>query len=356
MKKQGADKDAPQDVESVTLRRDTIELADMRVKGKKYDTANGPVGVIYVNAFYSGVHKDVADRINELSKDKPLAGVVLDLRWNTGGYLEEAIGLAGLFLDSGYIVGEKDARNKVSWQESPEPRAQFKMPLAVLVNQFSASASEIVTGTLKAYGRGVIVAHTQTFGKGTVQKVLPLATQRLPGEIKITTDQYFLANGSSVQLKGIEPDVTIPGPKLVEDDGYLERATPNAIEWNQIPAKLEVTRADVKAWMDWRTENLPHLQEKSNARVAANPDLRDAFDPKKRKAKADDSPATPPDEAPEEKDKDNSDTKDKDGKDKEKDKAAEKDVQAEEAVAIVNDMIQSWTALGKVVESNSVNK
>jgi carboxyl-terminal processing protease len=349
LKKQTPDKDA-QDVESVTLRRDTIELADMRVKGKKYDTANGPVGVIYVNAFYNGVHKDVRDRINELSKEKPLTGVVLDLRWNTGGYLEEAIGLAGLFVDSGWVVGERDARNKVIWQDTPNPRAEFKMPLVVLVNQFSASASEIVTGTLKAYGRAVVVAHTQTFGKGTVQKVLPLGSQRLPGEIKITTDQYFLANGSSVQLKGIDPDVVIPGPKLVVDDGYLERATPNAIEWNKIPGKLEVTRPDVKSWMEWRNENLPRLQEKSNARVAANPELRDAFDPKKRKNKED--AATPPDQQPD-KNEDAKDSKDaKDPKDKEK----EKDVQAEEAVAIVNDMIPTWSTLGKVVETNKVQE
>jgi C-terminal peptidase prc len=341
LKKQMTDK--PQDVESVTLRRDTIELADMRVKGKKYDTANGPVGVIYVNAFYNGVHNDVRDRIKELSKDKPLVGVVLDLRWNTGGYLEEAIGLAGLFIDSGYVVGERDSRNKVSWQDTPNKFAEFKMPMVVLVNQFSASASEIVTGTLKAYGRAVIVAHTQTFGKGTVQKVLPLDRQGLPGEIKITTDQYFLANGASVQLKGIEPDVTIPGPKLVVDDGYLERATPNAIEWNRIPAKLDAARADVKAWADWRTENLPRLQEKSNARVAANPELRDAFDPKKRKVKPDapESATNPPDQPPD----------DSKG-DKDKDKDKEKDVQADEAVAIINDMIPSWSALDKVVQGN----
>jgi carboxyl-terminal processing protease len=309
----------------ITLKRDTIELADMRVKGKIQETPEGPVGLISVQAFYQGVHNDVRDRLNEISKGKPLAGVVLDLRNNTGGYLEEAIGLASLFIESGAVVGERSGRNKIQWQDDPDEKIEFRGPLVILTNQFSASASEIVTGTLKAYGRAVVVSHTQTFGKGTVQKVLPLNSHGLPGEIKVTTDQYFLANGSSVQLKGVDPDVIIPGPKLLNEDGYLEAATPNAIAWNQIPGRLEPNKPEVKMWSDWKNKNLKALQFRSNLRVEANPDFANMFDPKKRK-----------DKALEKLDKPDGPSLD------DKDKKDEKDPQAEEAVAITRDMISTW--------------
>ena len=325
-----------QTTDIVAIHRDTIQLADIRVKGKTYESPAGPIGLISVAAFYQGVHNDVHDRLNELSKDKPLAGVVLDLRSNTGGFLEEAIDLAGLFIKSGYVVGERDAHNKIAWQQDPDPEIAFKGPLVILTNQFSASASEIVTGSLKDYGRAIVAAHTQTFGKGTVQRLLSLNPLHLPGEIKVTTDQYFLAGGASVQLKGVEPDVVIPGVKLMDEEGFLERATANAIPFNEIPGKLDKTQPEVKMWMDWKTNNLAMLQQKSKARVDANPELRDFFDPKKRKAKADEKEAKEekplnPDVAP-----------------KPVDKKDEPDPQADEAVAIIKDMISSWPNLDKV--------
>src|SRR4029079_8540436 len=100
----------------------------------------------------------------------------------------------------------------------------------------------------------------QTVGKGTVQRVIPLSSLRLPGEIKITTHQYFLADGASVQLKGVEPDVKILAPKMFED--MLERASQNAVPWNKIPGKLDKTNADVQQWTDWKNKNLASLQEK----------------------------------------------------------------------------------------------
>ncbi len=314
----------------ITIKRDTIELADMRVKGKTIDSPDGPVGLISVQAFYQGVHNDVRDRLNEISKGKALSGVVLDLRNNTGGYLDEAIGLASLFIESGAVVGERNGRNKIQWQDDPDEKIEFRGPLVILTNQFSASASEIVTGTLKAYGRAVVVSHTQTFGKGTVQKVLPLNSHGLPGEIKVTTDQYFLANGSSVQLKGVDPDVIIPGPKLLNEDGYLEAATPNAIAWNQIPGRLDNAKPEVKMWMEWKNKNMKSLQGRSKQRIDANPEFANLFDLKKRKEKEKanpekdkpDNPDAPP--ALDEKKKD------------------EKDPQADEAVAIVRDMISTW--------------
>jgi carboxyl-terminal processing protease len=307
--------------EVVSLTRDTIELADMRVKGKKFESPQGTIGLISVQAFYSGVHNDVRERIKELSKDKPLAGVVLDLRYNAGGYLEEAVGLAGLFIDSGPIVGERDGAGRIHWNEDPEHDVAFTGPLTVLVNQFSASASEIVAGALKDYGRAVIVAPTATFGKGTVQRVIPLSALNLPGDIKITTHMYFLAGGDSVQLKGVEPDVTIPGAKLLEDEGMLERTNENAIPWRNIKGKLDKSKAEIKMWNEWKVKNVPTLQEKSVKRVAENGDFKAITDPKSKKDKQPDEP--PPD------------------------KENIKDPQADEAVNITRDMIAGWPAIEK---------
>lgn len=324
--------------EQIVLKRDTIELAEMRVKGKKYDTEAGPIGLVSVQTFYRGVHRDVRDRIRELGKDKPLVGVVLDLRGNHGGYLEEAVGLAGLFIEDGPIVGEKDGQNKIDWKFDPDSNAEYGGPLVVLVNQFSASASEIVAGTLRDYGRAVVVGPTQTFGKGTVQRVIPLGTLNLPGEIKITTHQYFLAGGNSVQLKGVEPDVTIPGMKLDKDDGMLEASVENAIPFNKINGKLDQNDDDVKLWTAWKAKVVEDLQAKSKERVAKNPEILDAFDIKKLRAKAraerelEEKKRANPDQYPEI-----------------TEKKEEKDVQADEAVAIVKDMVETWPGLVKQV-------
>ena len=332
--------------EIVPLKRDTIELSDLRVKGKKFETAAGTIGLVSVQTFYKGVHGDVRDRINELSKDRPLAGFVLDLRDNQGGYLEEAVCLAGLFLESGDIVGERDGNNKVNWKADPDKAIAYAGPLVILTSQFSASASEIVAGTLKDYNRALIVSHSQTFGKGTVQRVIPLSGLNLPGEVKITTHQYFVAGGASVQLKGVEPDVVIPGPKLFEE--MLERASENAVPWNKIPGVINTANPDIKLWNEWKNSNLAALQEKSRQRMEANPELKDFFDPIKRKLKAAELKAAlllnpekvrNPDEAPP------MDIAKKD----------EKDLQAEEAVAIVQDMNGSWPNIAKQAAEN-INK
>jgi len=325
-------KKATHATEIITLVRDTINLADMRVKGKKFETPAGTVGYIAVQAFYEGVHNDVGDRLKELEANKALAGVVLDLRYNAGGYLEEAVGLAGLFITSGPIVGEQDGSKRIHWTKDEEEGVAYTGPLIVLVNQFSASASEIVAGALKDYGRAVIVGPTGTYGKGTVQRVIPLAPLNLPGDIKITTHQYFLASGDSVQLKGVEPDVVIPGAKLMEDAGMLERSTENPIPWRRIKGSLDKGRQDVKNWTEWRTKNVALLQQKSTERVANNPEFTDIADPVKRQERLEAQKTLS-----ERLKADELEAGDKDGK----------DPQAMEAVAIAQDMIENWPAAAK---------
>jgi carboxyl-terminal processing protease len=167
----------------------------------------------------------------------------------------------------------------------------------------------------------VIVGPTASFGKGTVQRVIPLSALNLPGDIKITTHQYFLAGGDSVQLRGVEPDVTIPGAKLMEEEGMLERTNENAIPWRAIKGKLDKSRAEIKMWHDWKTGNVQQLQEKSVKRVAENAELKALGEKSKKEKRVEDEPPA---------DKDNV-----------------KDLQAEEAVAIVRDMVSSWPAIEK---------
>ena len=315
--------------ETIILKRDTIQLADIRVKGKKFDTPAGPIGLISVQNFYRDVHADVRERLRELSKDKPLVGVILDLRDNHGGYLEEAVALTGLFIKSGPVVGERDGSGDVDWKRDNDGISYFDGPMVVLTNQFSASASEIVAGALKDYDRALIVAPTQTFGKGTVQRVISRG-KLAPGEIKITTHQYFLPGGDSVQIKGVEPDVLIPGPKLLDDEGYLERASDNPIKFASIPGALERTNTDVHAWTEWKEHSLGTIKDKSKLRVEANP----SFKNQKRKPKVSDpaKSATPPNpnEPP-----------------PLADHKEDKDPAADEAVNIIQDMLPSWPGFDK---------
>ena len=271
--------------EIIPLTREEIQLADMRIKVKKLETPAGTVGLVSVQNFYRGVIGDVKERILEAAKEKPLAGIVLDLRFNQGGYLDEAVGLAGLFIETGPVVGERDGQNVIDWKYD---RDSFFLPqpLVILTSQFSASASEIVAGSLKDYKRAVIVGSTQSFGKGTVQRVISLpATQlNLPGEIKITTHQYFIAGGDSTQLRGVTPDVTIPGLKLEKD--MLESAADHPVPWAHIDSRIDKSNKDVQRWGEWKTNSVAMLQANSTKRLEHNQEYKDYFDLKKRKEKA----------------------------------------------------------------------
>jgi carboxyl-terminal processing protease len=316
--------------EQIVLIRNDIQLADMRIKVKKIETPQGTIGLVSVQNFYRNVSKDVKERIIEANKEKPLAGIVLDLRYNQGGYLDEAVGLAGLFIETGPVVGERDGAGAIDWKYDRDS-FHFDQPLVILTSQFSASASEIVAGSLKDYNRAVLVSSTQTFGKGSVQRVisLPQTQLNLPGEIKITTHQYFLAGGASTQIKGVEPDVTIPGLKLEKD--LLESAADHPIPWNRIDSRIDATNKDVIRWAAWKTNAVAMLQENSKKRLEHDQDYKDFFDIKKRKEKAEVERKKAADRKPDEPPP---------LPDKNKD---EKDPQATEAVAICADMVASWS-------------
>jgi len=186
---------------------------------------------------YRSSTRDVKRLIGEL-KEEGVRGIVVDLRNNGGGSLLEATTLTGLFIDKGPVVQVRNSSGRISLEEDIEPGMAWDGPLAVLVNRYSASASEIFAAAIQDYGRGVVIGEP-TFGKGTVQSLLDLddyAPSDKPGmgQLKITMAQFFRVNGGSTQNKGVVPDIRFPSAG--DPDDYGERSLDNALPWSSIDA------------------------------------------------------------------------------------------------------------------------
>ncbi|MBL9209262.1 MAG: carboxy terminal-processing peptidase [Opitutaceae bacterium] len=242
----------------ILITRDTVKLNSARARAGVFDVpAEGTegktrkLGVITLPAFYaegdegdtdserSSASKDVA-RLIEILKKENIEGLVLDLRRNGGGFLAEAIELAGLFIQKGPIVQVKNFTGEIHVDRDKDPRIAYTGPLAVLVDRFSASASEIVTGALQNYGRAIVVGDSSTHGKGTVQQVIEMKQLSIPlarspqktGAAKFTIQKYYLPSGASTQLKGVVPDIVLPS---IEDHLPIGEADlPRALVWDQI--------------------------------------------------------------------------------------------------------------------------
>jgi carboxyl-terminal processing protease len=241
----------------IVITRDTVKLNSARARAAVFDLpgADGvtqPVGVITLPSFYgpaddgdtdsdkSTASKDVARLIEQLKKQN-IEGLVLDLRRNGGGFLTEAIELAGLFINKGPVVQVKAFNGETHVDGDRDGTIAYTGPLAVLVDRFSASASEIVAGALQNYGRAIIVGDSSTHGKGTVQQVIEMKRQtrslalspQKTGAAKLTIQKYYLPSGDSTQRKGVVPDIVLPS---IED--YLpigEADLPRAMVWDKIP-------------------------------------------------------------------------------------------------------------------------
>jgi carboxyl-terminal processing protease len=242
----------------IVLTRDVVKIESSRAHGAIFDLpdADGkitPVGVITLPNFYNAndgdtdageqtsASKDVGALLTRM-QDAGAKGIVLDLRHNGGGLLSEAIDLTGLFIGKGPVVQVKDYQNRITVDSDDNPTVAYSGPLAVLVDRFSASASEIVAGALQNYGRAILIGDTSTHGKGSVQQIIEMrefVTQlaRSPvktGATKVTIQKFYLPNGSSTQLKGVVPDIILPSiddymPQLGETD------LPHALAWDEIP-------------------------------------------------------------------------------------------------------------------------
>jgi carboxyl-terminal processing protease len=269
----------------ITLVRNKISLEKQAAKKTiiliKTGEATRKVGVISLPAFYEdfdarrkgdknfkSASRDVAALLIELKKDK-IDSVLIDLRNNGGGSLTEAVDLAGLFVGKGPVVQERDASGDVKVRGDDLPAPGWTGPLAVLINRGSASASEIFAAAIQDYGRGIIIGEP-SFGKGTVQTIVNLDelthnSKPKYGELKMTVAQFFRINGGTTQLRGVTPDIVLPG--FSDSENFGELSYDNALPWSQVKPADYVPIGDVK-------ELLPQIQSRHDARVEKDEDFQ----------------------------------------------------------------------------------
>ena len=269
---------------NLTLIRDEIKLEDQEAKAKIIEVPNhqrsvSRLGVIDLSSFYASFDPsssrekseprsttaDVARLLTKL-KQENVGGVILDLRRNGGGSLEEAIRLTGLFIKEGPVVQVKDFDGSVKEEDTPpNPPVLYDGPLIVLTSRFSASASEILAGALQDYGRALIVGDSSTHGKGTVQSVQPLRLRSSspnpaePGALKLTIKKFYRPSGASTQLKGVVPDVILPS-LFNESKDIGESALENPLAWDTI----DKAKYDHLNLVD---PYLPELRKRSTERI-----------------------------------------------------------------------------------------
>ena len=254
----------------ITIVREKIVLQDQSVKKEiKTIQSNGKeikIGIIDIPAFYADFKAYQAGDLNYKSttrdvkliidslKAAKVDAIVVDLRSNGGGSLMEAIDLTGLFLKQGPVVQVRDTKNKIEVGEDDDPSILWDGPMAVLIDRFSASASEIFAAAIQDYGRGIIIG-TQSFGKGTVQNSIDLdqmmgegaskviGNTNKFGQINLTIAKFYRINGSSTQHKGVSPDISFP--MVFAADKYGESAEPAALPWDEIKRSNYKTLANI---------------------------------------------------------------------------------------------------------------
>jgi carboxyl-terminal processing protease len=273
----------------VSLMRDEIPLEESAAKARIIETSDNHggsvrIGVIDLPSFYAtfdtsgfkdkpgakSTTMDVAKLLEKL-KQENVAGVILDLRRNGGGSLDEAIRLTGLFIKTGPVVQVREENGNVQEADDPDPSVRYDGPLVVLTSRHSASASEILAGALQDYGRALIVGDSSTHGKGTVQSVnqlrslIPISNRLLtndPGALKLTIKKFFRPSGASTQLKGVVPDIVLPSVANESKD-IGESALENPLPWDTIQgAKYD--------YFNLVEPYLPELRKRSAQRVAAD--------------------------------------------------------------------------------------
>ncbi|HBL44866.1 MAG TPA: tail-specific protease [Planctomycetaceae bacterium] len=244
-------------VETYELTRKKIELSTSEVKGKIIETGErlpgktGRIGVISITSFYrdfrgaqrgdenfKSTARDVRKVLNDFRDQGGVDGVVVDLRFNGGGALSEAIEVSGLFVDEGPVVQVKHMDGERKVHSDVEPGAVYTGPLVVVCNRLSASASEIFAGVIKDYKRGIIIGDTTTHGKGTVQNVMPVSNQMFTflrdqdlGALKLTINQFYRVNGDSTQNRGVRSDIVLPS--LIDNMDLGESFLDDAMEFDQ---------------------------------------------------------------------------------------------------------------------------
>ncbi|TAF47774.1 MAG: tail-specific protease [Sphingobacteriales bacterium] len=250
----------------IPITREKIVLQDQSAKKEiKTINQNGKTytyGIIEIPAFYAdfkamqagdrnykSTTRDVKLILDSL-KNSNVDAIVVDLRGNGGGSLLEAIELTGLFISKGPVVQVRDARNKIEVNQDEDPTISYDGPVAVLIDRFSASASEIFAGAIQDYGRGIILGNT-SYGKGSVQSAIDMSRVNpelgdKAGQINLTTGKFYRITGSSTQHKGVTPDIAFP--TVFPADKYGESAEKSAMPWDEIKS------SNYKPWGDLKPD------------------------------------------------------------------------------------------------------
>ncbi len=264
-------------IDVVSITRDVVELEESYVKSASVIKEDKKYGLINLPKFYvdfddyteRNAATDVAKEVERLKK-AGVEGLVLDLRDNGGGSLKTVVEMAGLFIKDGPVVQVRSSGKKKEIHEDKDERIQWDGPLVILVNELSASASEILAAAMQDYKRAIVIGSKQTFGKGTVQNVIPLDNivrsneHGNLGAIKITTQKFYRINGGSTQLEGVKSDIVVPDKYSYIDLG--ERDQENPLGWDRIsPADYEVW----EGYMDYEG-----TIERSSARLAKNSQVK----------------------------------------------------------------------------------
>ena len=269
---------------NVELVRDEIKLKDQEARADiiiRKDENGDPIklGWLTLPSFYADMDKhqksttrDVLALLKRLKKEN-IAGLVIDLRRNGGGSLEEALSLTGLFLKSGPIVQTKDYNGSIRVSANPDPGIAYSGPMVVLTSRQSASASEIFAAALQDYGRAVVVGDKNTFGKGTVQTILPIgrfasllgSRSDEDGALKLTIQKFYRVAGGSTQLHGVASDVILPSLSDLPEFG--EGALKNALAYD------EVAKARYTKWSDSHSLFIDQLRRRSEERVKNDPEF-----------------------------------------------------------------------------------
>ena len=261
-------------LKTISLIRDKIIQDETFARSTIVDEGTAKIGYIFLPEFYANFDDptgsrsavDVAKEVVKL-KEQKVDGIVIDLRNNGGGSLYDVVQIAGLFIDQGPIVQVKDREGRPTVMRDKDGSVLYDGPLAVMVNEFSASASEIFAAAIQDYGRGVVIGSSSTYGKGTVQRSIGLDPENFLsnnselGSLKLTLQKFYRINGGSTQLKGVVPDIVIPDK--YEYLHFREKDNTNALPWD------EITQAQYKKWEGGY--DLQTIKNLSNARIANNP-------------------------------------------------------------------------------------
>src|SRR5438876_1609789 len=274
----------PSRLKNVELVRDEIKLKDQEARADiiiRKDENGDPIklGWLTLPSFYADMDKhqksttcDVRALLKRLKKEN-IAGLVIDLRRNGGGSLEEALSLTGLFLKSGPIVQTKDYNGSIRVSANPDPGIAYSGPMVVLTSRQSASASEIFAAALQDYGRAVIVGDKNTFGKGTVQTILPIgrfasllgSRSGEDGALKLTIQKFYRVAGGSTQLHGVASDIVLPS--LTDLPEFAEGALKNCLPYDEVP------KAKYTKWSDTHSLFVDQLKRRSEERVKDDPEF-----------------------------------------------------------------------------------